>query len=156
MWDHHCRFWVSTQIGRRREPTFATGCSYDANTIVCRCTWRPNWWPSSFHAGSTRSSVLTHFAIVLLVLLLLTPSITSLRALSGLSCTWSKFQRCCPFLWGSPNFFYDGPIFTQLYLVVQNPNSAWWRTNHLNKIILSEHNHVSQHPNQTRERVSTS
>ena len=54
MWDHHCRLWVSTtQIQRRREPAIATGGSCCANTIVCPCSWRPNYWSSSFHAGST-------------------------------------------------------------------------------------------------------
>ena len=63
----------------------------------------------------------------------------------------SKFQRACPFLLGYKKFFYDGAIFTQLYFVIQDPNSTWRRTNHVNNRIILKHHRVSRHPNQTAD-----
>ena len=52
--DSHYHVWVSTtQIQRGREPT--AGGS-DMNTIVFRCSWRPNQWPNCLHAGSVQCS----------------------------------------------------------------------------------------------------
>ena len=91
----------------------------------------------------------------LLVLLLLTPSITYLRAVAELSCRCSQVPTLLPFPVRVHKFMLRQAVFTELYFVIEDPNSTWRRTNHFNKRILSNRHHgVSQHPNQTEECVN--
>ena len=80
--------------------------SYYTKTILCRCSWRPNYWPSSFSAGSTQPSYTFRY---------LSPwpdTIDTIdyvfapvgRALLGAS----KFQLSWPLLRGYTHVFYDG------------------------------------------------
>ena len=94
MWDNHYRLWVlATQIRRGREPT-TTG-SY-SNTIMCRYSRHSYEWSRSFHAGSAQCSD-TFTICPFLVLLLLIPWITSLRALVELSSGCFQVRTSMPF-----------------------------------------------------------
>ena len=119
MWHHHYHLWVSTtQIRRERKPT--TGGSY-ANSIVRRCNWRPNLWPSSFHACSAQCS--HTFRNLPPSWPSTTTSITSLRALAELSSRSgsSKFQRSCPSSKGTQTFLTTG----QYRVAFQSLRSCW-------------------------------
>ena len=72
----------------------------------------------------------------LLVLLLLTPTITYLRAVAELSCRCSQVPTLLPFPVRVHKFMLRQAVFTELYFVIEDPNSTWRRTNHFNKRVL--------------------
>ena len=146
MWDHHYHSWLSTtKIRRRREPTNATRGCYYANTIVCRRTWRTNWWPNYIHAGSTQYSRAFRD---------LSPSCPA--TINTINYVFARVGRALLQVLlssNAPAFSCNGTqiSFTTKQhsppqkIVIQDPNSTWKRTNHFSKIILSKHHRVSRH-----------
>ena len=148
MWDYQHHLWLSTtQIRRGREPS--TEGSY-ADTIVCRCSWRPN--NGQVLSTQAHRSALTDFATCPpLVPLLLIYKITSVRAFTELSSRCFQVPTLMPFSIRVHKRILRRGNIQPLCFVIHGPNSTWRQAYHFNKIILSQHHRVSQHPNQTED-----
>ena len=100
---------------------------YYTKTILCRCSWRPNYWPSSFSAGSTHISIgvsLTgYYRYHRLRLCARWPSSLRCFQVPTLLTFVTRVHACI--LWRA--------IYTQLYFVILDPNSIWRRTNYLRR-----------------------